>query len=210
MKTLSQSLRLGKTLQIFDLGNVLYKVDARLSMAALQALGMPPLDGPVSNSHAGGEVFGPYCDGKITTPEFLDGVRKMCQIPGANDDQIVEAWNAMLLGFCRESVMAVRQVRREGRLVVLLSNCNELHALKCRTEFEEMYPDLGSFDSLFDHVFFSQEIGMSKPDPRTWQLVLDTMGIRPADAVFYDDSPINIKAATELGIEGVEFNLSAQ
>ncbi len=207
MNNLTKAVVHGKKLQIFDLGNVLYKVDARRSMAALEALGMPHIDGAISNSHAAGGPFALYCDGKISTADFLKGVRQACRIPKASDDQILEAWNAMLLGFCRESILAVREARKEGSLVVLLSNCNEYHALTCRNEYRDLYPDLGSFDSLFDHVFFSQEIGMSKPDPRTWQLVLETMGVRPSDAVFYDDSEINTKAAESLGIKSILFSL---
>ena len=54
-----------KKLQIFDLGNVLYSVDARLSFAALQRLGMPAFEGPISNSHAACGDFALYSDGKI-------------------------------------------------------------------------------------------------------------------------------------------------
>lgn len=207
MNNLTQSIVPGKRLQIFDLGNVLYKVDARLSMAAFEKLGMPHFEGPVSNSHAGGGIFSLYCDGKVTTADFIAGVRDVCHLGKADDGQIIDAWNAMLLGFCRESVMAVRRVRREGALAVLLSNCNEAHALKCRNDFREMYPDLGSFDSLFDHVFFSQEIGVSKPKPEAWELVLDEMGVRPADAAFYDDSEINVAQARALGIDARLFSL---
>lgn len=207
MKNLSNALASGKRLQIFDLGNVLYKVDARLTMAAFEKLGMPRFDGPVSNSHAAGGIFSLYCDGKVSTADFISGVRDVCHLGKADDGQIIQAWDSMLLGFCRESVMAVRKARREGALVALLSNCNEAHALRCRSEFREMYPDLGSFDSLFDHVFFSQEIGVSKPAPEAWQLVLDEMGVRPAEAAFYDDSEVNIAQAKSMGIDARLFSL---
>lgn len=207
MNNLSKAIAPAKRLHIFDLGNVLYKVDARLTMAAFEKLGMPPFKASVSNSHAAGGIFSLYCDGKVSTAEFISGVREACHLGKADDGQILDAWDAMLLGFSRESVMAVRKARREGALVALLSNCNEAHALKCRNEFREMYPDLGSLDSLFDHVFFSQEIGVSKPAPEAWQLVLDEMGVSPADAAFYDDSEINIAQARALGIDARLFSL---
>lgn len=207
MNNLSKAIVPGKRLQIFDLGNVLYKVDARLTMAAFEALGMPHFDGPVSNSHAAGGIFSLYCDGKVTTADFISGVREACHLGKADDGQIIQAWDAMLLGFCRESIMAVRKARRDGALVALLSNCNEAHALKCRADFREMYPDLGSLDSLFDHVFFSQEIGVSKPAPEAWQLVLSEMGVRPDEAAFYDDSEVNIAQAKSMGIDARLFSL---
>ncbi len=208
MASLSTVIVPNKSLHIFDLGNVLYKVDARLSMAALESLGMPHLDGPVSNSHAAGGVFGPYCDGLVSTPDFIKGVREMCHLnPETTDSQIAEAWDAMLIGFNRDSVETVRRVRAQGHKVALLSNCNDLHATRCRDEFARLFPDFDSFDSQFDAVFFSQEIKMSKPNPATWQLVLSTMGVDAADAAFYDDSTINTEQAESLGIRSVVFSL---
>lgn len=186
-----------KDLHIFDLGNVLYSVDARRTFAALEALGMPHQDVKVSNSHAAGGVFSLYCDGKVSTPEFYEGVRRECLIPEASDDEIRSAWDSMLIGFRPDALAAVRHLRQKGRKVALLSNCNDLHAQACRAQ----YPGPGRFDDLFDGVFFSHEIGMSKPDPRTWQLVLSQMGVEASRACFYDDSDVNVGAAIALGID---------
>lgn len=184
-----------KPLQIFDLGNVLYAVDASRTMAALETLGMPHFDGPISNSHAAGGPFSLYCDGLISTPQFYDGVRQTCHV-NATDNQIRQAWNAMLLGFRTDALDQVRQLRANGHKIALLSNCNALHADEVRAQF----PDSGNFDDLFDAIFFSQEIHISKPRPEAWLTVLSTMGFNPADAAFYDDSQINIDAASALGI----------
>lgn len=193
-----------KSLHIFDLGNVLYRVDAGRSLAALEKLGLEHVERQISNSHAAGGAFSLYCDGKITTAQFFDGVRQMCGI-GATDAQIAEAWNAMLLGFEADSLRTVRDVRSQGARVALLSNCNELHTELVRKQHKEMFDT--EFDSLFDEVFFSQEIGMSKPNPETWKLVLRQMGADAADAAFYDDSQLNIDKAAELGIESRLFCL---
>lgn len=185
-----------KPLQIFDLGNVLYSVDASRTMAALEALGMPHFNGPISNSHAAGGPFSLYCDGLITTPQFYDGVRQACHV-NASDDQIRQAWNAMLLGFRPDAIEQVRQLRAQGHKIALLSNCNALHADEVRAQF----PGPGNFDDLFDAIFFSQEIHISKPRPEAWHTVLTSMGFSATDAAFYDDSQINIDTATALGIK---------
>lgn len=186
-----------KHLQIFDLGNVLYTVDARRTIDALEALGMPHLDGPVSNSHAAGGPFSLYCDGRITTQQFYDAVRQYCHV-NASDSQIKQAWNAMLLGFRHDAIEQLRALRAQGHKIALLSNCNELHALRVRAE----YPGgSDAFDSLFDAMFFSQEIHCSKPDPQAWRIVVDTLHVQPSDAAFYDDSQINVDAAMRLGIQ---------
>lgn len=185
-----------KPLQIFDLGNVLYSVDASRTMAALESLGMPHFEGPISNSHAAGGPFSLYCDGLITTTQFYDGVRQACHVD-ASDEQILHAWNAMLLGFRPDALEQVRLLRSQGYKTALLSNCNTLHADEVRAQF----PGPGNFDDLFDAIFFSQEIHISKPRPEAWHAVLTTMGFTAADAAFYDDSQINIDAAAALGIK---------
>ena len=40
-----------------------------------------------------------------------------------------------------------------------------------------------------------------KPDPGIFQFMLDDAGILPAETLFLDDSPANIAAAAQLGIQ---------
>ena len=188
-----------RRLQIFDLGGVIIDVDARKTLEAFGALGMPRIESKISNSHAIGGVFSQYCDGEVTTAEFIAGVRETCKIGMATDEEIRASWNAMLGGFRAEAIEQVRVLRREGYTTALLSNCNELHTEYCRAHF----PGPGRLDDLFDAVFFSQEIHVSKPERRAWQIVLDHFGAKGEDAAFYDDSDINVAAACGMGISGV-------
>ncbi len=187
-----------RNLQIFDLGNVLIDVDARKTLAAFESLGMPHIDdAQISNSHVSAGLFSDYCDGKISTPLFITGLRQQCHISGS-DDEIKRAWNAMLGNFRLDALNQVIALRNEGFKLALLSNCNALHTAFARASF----PLPGALDDLFSPgaVFFSQEIGMSKPNPQTWQKVLAHFNAQPSDAVFYDDSQINVDAAIALGI----------
>ena len=43
----------------------------------------------------------------------------------------------------------------------------------------------------FDAVVVSGEVGVAKPDPRSYRLALDALGTAPADAWFVGDSPRN-------------------
>jgi putative hydrolase of the HAD superfamily len=56
----------------------------------------------------------------------------------------------------------------------------------------------------FDPVIISGDVGLRKPDPRIFQLVLDRLGL-PADRVaFVDDVAPNVAGAAELGIRAIE------
>ncbi len=57
----------------------------------------------------------------------------------------------------------------------------------------------------FDVPIFSAEVGLAKPDPRIYQLVLDCLQLQPNDAVFIDDNLPNIDEAHALGMHGTAF-----
>jgi epoxide hydrolase-like predicted phosphatase len=64
--------------------------------------------------------------------------------------------------------------------------------------------------SAFDEVIFSAEVKMAKPDPRIYHLVLDRLGVKPAEAIFVDDFIENVEAAQALGITGIHFRNGPQ
>jgi epoxide hydrolase-like predicted phosphatase len=64
------------------------------------------------------------------------------------------------------------------------------------------YPRDG-WDELFDAVVISGEVGMRKPEPEIFHYTLGLLGVDPAEAVFVDDLPFNVRGATDVGIVGV-------
>ena len=63
---------------------------------------------------------------------------------------------------------------------------------------------------IFDVTIFSAEVGLAKPDPRIYQLVLGKLGVEASQAIFVDDFQANIDAANSLGMHGVSFKNSLQ
>lgn len=57
----------------------------------------------------------------------------------------------------------------------------------------------------FDTIVISAEEGVAKPDPRIYQLTLDRLGLQPHEAVFVDDLAVNIAAARECGLYGIQY-----
>jgi putative hydrolase of the HAD superfamily len=52
---------------------------------------------------------------------------------------------------------------------------------------------------LFDRVFISAELGMTKPDPRIFDIVTADLGVGPEELAFIDDRPPNVAAAVAAG-----------
>jgi len=62
----------------------------------------------------------------------------------------------------------------------------------------------------FQEVVISAEVGLMKPDPKIYRLVLEKVGAEPQEVVFIDDFLENIEAARRQGINVVHFQTRAQ
>ena len=56
-----------------------------------------------------------------------------------------------------------------------------------------------------DEVVLSGDVGVAKPDPRSYLLVAQRLGLEPAQCVFVDDREENIDAASKEGLATVLF-----
>jgi putative hydrolase of the HAD superfamily len=56
----------------------------------------------------------------------------------------------------------------------------------------------------FDVVVESAVVGLRKPDPRIYDLVLHKLGVDAADAVYLDDLGINLKPARAMGMTTIK------
>src|SRR5512135_2731501 len=62
------------------------------------------------------------------------------------------------------------------------------------------WPDLRRYltdrrvDEAFDALIISAEVGMMKPDPKIYQLAMDTLGVAARETAFVDDTPVNVDA----------------
>ncbi len=57
---------------------------------------------------------------------------------------------------------------------------------------------------LFDHVIESAKIGLRKPDPRIYRMMVDALGVDPRRCVYLDDLGVNLKPAREMGMTTIK------
>ncbi len=81
---------------------------------------------------------------------------------------------------------------RRRFVVACLSNTNELH-------WHAMLDESGLRSSLDKH-YASHLIGRVKPDREIFTFVVQDLGCRPSEIIFFDDTPENIEGAREAGI----------
>ncbi|MBC7265013.1 MAG: HAD family phosphatase [Chloroflexi bacterium] len=75
----------------------------------------------------------------------------------------------------------------------------------------ELAQELANFglNACFDEVVISAVVGLAKPDPAIYRLMLARLGVAAAEAVFIDDMQVNVDAATALGIVGIHYRDNA-
>ena len=69
---------------------------------------------------------------------------------------------------------------------------------------------VGEVLARFDHVVESSKVGIRKPDPRIYQLMLDHLGKPAENCVYLDDLGINCKPAAALGMHAIKVTGEAQ
>ena len=66
------------------------------------------------------------------------------------------------------------------------------------------------FLSWFKEILVSGDVGLKKPDPEIYKLLLDRYGLEANTCVFIDDRTENVKAASALGFSGIVFKNHTQ
>jgi putative hydrolase of the HAD superfamily len=64
--------------------------------------------------------------------------------------------------------------------------------------------------ALFDHIIESAKIGLRKPDPRIYQMMVEVLGVDPARCVYLDDLGVNLKPARAMGMTTIKVVDGAQ
>ena len=96
----------------------------------------------------------------------------------------------------------VRVLRRRGLKTAILSNMSR-YVANCLRQSAKWF-------DLFDHLCFSGDIGMAKPDRAIYHLCLDALGVPASQALFIDDREVNVAAAQGVGMQGIVFRSAEQ
>src|SRR6478609_2774701 len=175
---------------IFDFGDIFINLDKQATHDGLKNLGISHWNEELDQLNLQYEV------GSISAEEFLSGIQKHSN--NASIDDIRAAWNSILADFPLYRLEFLQMLSQKYRLF-LLSNTDAIHIetfeQKSGTSF---YSD---FYHCFEKVYFSFEIGMRKPNPDVYSLILDQHGLQAKQTLFIDDKKENTDAAAALGLQ---------
>ncbi|MFP5080305.1 HAD family hydrolase [Pedobacter sp. JCM 36344] len=111
--------------------------------------------------------------------------------------------------YCSESLGVLHQLKESGNSTVsLLSNTGFIKGITLRKILQEL-----KIDQALDFQLYSDEVRMSKPSPKFFQLMLDTidkkkhLSIDPHEVLHIGDNPIaDCMGAESLGIKSLLIN----
>ena len=87
-----------------------------------------------------------------------------------------------------EMVEALRRIKARFKTGCITNNLpnNAIGSASGRTLY------VAEVMTLFDHVIESAKIGLRKPDPRIYQMMIETLGVDPKNCVYLDDLGVNL------------------
>lgn len=187
---------------IFDMGNVIIDIDIDLTIKELKNE-LTEKEHLLADGFLKSALHADFETGAIGELEFRNGIRTTFNREW-EDAWIDKAWNTLLLSIPKERVSLLKALRKDYKLY-LLSNTNSIH-FKVVEEIFKTDSGEESFTSLFDRVFLSYEMGLKKPDKRIYEKVVQEIGAKPEQCLFFDDLEENLIAAKEVGLETHHIN----
>ncbi|MBR3939498.1 MAG: HAD family phosphatase [Bacteroidales bacterium] len=181
---------------IFDLGGVIYDIRYENIADKFRSYGITDFEKLYSKASQTDSID-LFEEGKITPAEFRDYLRGLSPVP-LTDEQIDEAWNAILIGIPKERLELLGMLRLKYN-IFLYSNTNQINYDKFTTELKAKY-GFDVFEVTFKKAYFSQILQIRKPKLEGFRAILAEQGLKPEETLFIDDSPQHIEAARKVGI----------
>ena len=185
----------GRSVVVFDVGGVLIDWDPRHLYRKLFSGDEPAMEHFLANvcTHEWNRC-------QDAGRSFAEGAR-LLRLEYPDKAEMIDAYGArfdeMMAGPIPGSVEILAELHKRGTPLYGLSNFSA----------ETFPPALERFDFLhwFGGTVISGEVGVIKPDPRIYEIMLTRFAIDPHRAVYIDDVAANAEAARPFGIHGIHF-----
>lgn len=138
------------------------------------------------------KFFVPGDLGELTLDEIFDGMSKELKM---DKERIISEWNELIV--LNEDIIPVIEKLHENNTVILLSNAPLGFVEKLMNEYR--------LKQLFDKMFISCNLKMSKPNPEVYKYCVNSFDKKFDKVYMIDDNLKNLEPLPQLGITPVHF-----
>ncbi len=184
---------------VFDLGGVVVNWQPDALVASV-------FEDPDARSLVKREVIG-HADwveldrGSLALDEAIDRGAARTDLPSEDIERLFKAVPPSLTPI-EATIELIHELSNTKNRLFILSNMH--HASIAYLEQRH------TFWSVFDGVVISSRVGKVKPEIEIYEHLLNHFQLKPGETVFIDDLPVNLAAASSIGIQTIRFTDSAQ
>jgi putative hydrolase of the HAD superfamily len=181
---------------IFDLGGVIVDLDHDCAVRRFKDLGIADAEKLV-DPYEQKDFFLDFENGRLDLPAFC---RKLSLYVGREMlmEDVAHAWMGFIVAVPQYKLDYIAGLRKKYT-VCLLSNTNPVVMGWARTgSFSEAGRPVTDY---FDKIYASYEIGITKPDRRIFEHVLNDNVFLSCETLFVDDGEKNVIVGKSLGME---------
>jgi FMN phosphatase YigB (HAD superfamily) len=184
---------------IFDLGGVIINLEINKTISEFNKISNTPFESIYTQLQQN-PIFDLFDKGLVTETDFFNELKLLIKSKVANED-LIFAWNAMLLDFPISRLITLNKLKSKYRLF-LLSNTNETHIAAFETMLYKAhgYKNLQPF---FEKVYYSCRMKMRKPDLEIFEQVLKENNLIASETLFIDDTIHHVNGAQKAGINAL-------
>jgi len=181
---------------IFDLGGVIINIDFNLTLRALEQYTDRKLgEGEYLTKNP---IFYEFETGKLSEKDFFENLKHIYQLQASNE-QLVKAWNALLLDIPESRVELVSELSNQYQTFIL-SNTNPTHLFEVENILRQQ-TKANSLKEIVHRPYYSFEMHKAKPEIAIYEQVIEENNLIPQKTLFVDDSLANIEGARKLGLQ---------
>ena len=184
---------------IFDLGGVIIDLDTSKTIDAFAEIsGKSTQEVWQLATH---DVFKQYEVGAIDDDTFRTELKSLLH-SDVSDKYLDKAWNAMIGEIRPSRLMNLKSIKSNYNTLIL-SNTNHIHINYVHDYLLKSHR-MADFTTHVHKVYYSQMIGLRKPNKDIFEFTLEENNLKPEETLFLDDNVDNLKGASEVGIKVIK------
>ncbi|MCL2740217.1 MAG: HAD family phosphatase [Oscillospiraceae bacterium] len=131
---------------------------------------------------------------KLKTADIWKFICEKCAVE-FNPDWIKEAFKSAPID--DKMVAIAKKLKRKYKIGIITDN---------KAERVKVIVEQNNLKNLFESIVVSSEVGSTKRQPKIFEVAMQSLGVKPEECIFIDNSQRNVDIARQVGMLGIYFD----